>query len=49
MHGLRDALASWTTSADTRVTIRLAQGVYRVDGAAGDTLGLFNSQPHPAT
>lgn len=43
MAGLRAALGAWTTSADAQVTIRMAQGTYAVDGAAGATLGLFQS------
>jgi hypothetical protein len=43
MAGLRAALAAWTSAPDAQVTIRMVQGTYAVDGAAGATLGAFQA------
>lgn len=43
MAGLRTALGAWTASVEPLVTIRLVRGVYAVDSAAGNVLGMFQS------
>lgn len=43
IHALREALALWTTTPSGTVTIAMSRGIYAVDSAAGETLGMFTA------